>query len=170
MHVVLRRDQACGCPGLPWQDGCAPGSSLADQGLASGRWQARSGHHTGPHTHTSQGDAVEPPLQAVAMVGAPLTVAWTPVEDGLVVVEQLRVAQGVHVGARLQADAVWTQATGMVQILGEPVQVSVQPVGMQLVSPWRERPEQGGPGGMGMLEEGHGGLTSHRSSGHPHAV
>ena len=34
-------------------------------------------------------------------------------------------------GARLEADTVWTQATCGVQILREPGQVSVQPVGWQ---------------------------------------
>lgn len=34
-------------------------------------------------------------------------------------------------GARLEADTVWTQAACVVQILREPVQVSVQPVGRQ---------------------------------------
>lgn len=40
-------------------------------------------------------------------------------------------------GARLKADTVWTQATCMVQILREPVQVSVQPVERQESGPRR---------------------------------
>ena len=47
------------------------------------------GHHTGPDAHASQGDTVEPAFQAVAMVVALLSRARPPVEDGLVVVEQL---------------------------------------------------------------------------------
>lgn len=41
-------------------------------------------------------------------------------------------------GARLEADTVWTQAAGVVQVLGEPVQVPVQPVEEALVRLWRE--------------------------------
>ena len=52
-------------------------------------WLAQLGHHTGPHAHASQGDTVEPAFQAVAMVGALLSWARPPVEDSLVVVEQL---------------------------------------------------------------------------------
>lgn len=85
--------------------GCTPSSSVPTRDRPR---VARLGHHTGPHTHASQGDAVEPAFQAVAIVGAPLPRARPPVEDSLVVVEQLRVAQGVHVGACLQADAVRT--------------------------------------------------------------
>lgn len=32
----------------------------------------------------------------------------------------------------------WTQATGVVQVLREPVQVPVQPVGVALIRLWRE--------------------------------
>jgi hypothetical protein len=35
------------------------------------------------------------------MMGTLLAVTGAPVEDSLVVVQQLRIAQGVHVGARL---------------------------------------------------------------------
>lgn len=73
-----------------------------------------------------------------------LAVAWPPVEDRLVVVEQLRVAQGVLVGACLQADAVWAQAAGVVQVLGKPVQVPVQPVGVALIRPWRPKAGKAG--------------------------
>ena len=52
-------------------------------------WSAQLGHHTGPHAHASQGDTVEPAFQAVAVVGALLSWARPPVEDSLVVVEQL---------------------------------------------------------------------------------
>lgn len=52
-------------------------------------WSAQLGHHTGPDAHASQGDTVEPAFQAVAMVVALLSRARPPVEDGLVVVEQL---------------------------------------------------------------------------------
>lgn len=48
----------------------------------------------------------------------------------------------------------------MVQVLGQPVQVPVQPVGVALIRPWREaggagRQGMGGAGaGVVMLEEG----------------
>lgn len=58
-----------------------------NMGSASGRWQAQLSHYTGPHTHTSQGDSVEPALQAVVAMGTFLVMTWPPVEDGLVVVE-----------------------------------------------------------------------------------
>lgn len=56
-------------------------------------------------------------------------------------------------GACLQADAVWAQASSMVQILGDPIQVPVQPVETELVSP-------GGTGqkrGAGRVERLEGG-------------
>lgn len=98
-------------------------------------------------------------------MGALLSWARSPVEDGLVVVEQLRVAEGVHVGACLQADTMRTQATGVVQVLGKPVQVPVQPVGVAHVSQalergWRGRQglgqKQGVPRWVEMPEEGNG--------------
>lgn len=54
-------------------------------------------------------------------------------------------------GACLQADTVWAQASRVVQVLGHPVQVPVQPVGRELMS----------SGGTGELEEleGEKGMT-----------
>lgn len=63
--------------------GCTPGSSVLTRDWP---WVAHLGHHSGPHTHTSQGYSVEPAFQAVAIF---LSRAWPPVEDSLVVVEQL---------------------------------------------------------------------------------
>lgn len=79
------------------------------------------------------------------MMATLLSVAWPPVEDRLVVVDWYRVALLVHVGACLQADTVWAQAARMVQVLGHPVQVPVQPVGRELMS-------SGGTGGLEKLE------------------
>lgn len=49
-------------------------------------------------------------------------------------------------GTRPEADTVWTQATSVVQVLGQPVQVSVQPVGVASVRSWREAGQQIGDG------------------------
>lgn len=60
--------------------------------------------HAWTHTHTGQGDRVKLGLQAVVVWGVMLSRAASPVEDSLIVVERLRVAQGVHFGACLEAD------------------------------------------------------------------
>lgn len=59
-------------------------------------------------------------------------------------------------GACLQADTVWAQASRVVQVLGHPVQVPVQPVGRELM-------RFGGTGRLEKLEGEKGGAVDSAS-------